>query len=480
MPERRMPAKKEMRNEAALYKIGLLPLFMELLNKAIPDMRPRLDSFVETIAEEFGRRGIQVFRAPLSGLRKDIRGALKMIEENKPDALVTLHLTYSPSLEAISELVRTRLPIIILDTTPVSNFSAIRDPLEIMFNHGIHGVQDLCNLLNRNGRRFAIEAGHWKDSDVLDRIAGRLRQARFVTALSRTRVGSIGDRFPGMGDFRIEPEVLRSAVGARIVICGPERLKGYTPEPGDPELEEEIAADRHRFNTEGLDPEVYQESLRIGLSVRRWLNAESLDAFTMNPLAFQGSSHPEALPFLEASKAMARGIGYAGEGDVLTAALNGAILQSYRDATFIEMFCPDWENGRIFLSHVAEMNHSLTKNKPRLVDKQYLITGCRSTVAVGILREGKATLVNLAPTGGHPRDGGPLRMILVSGEMVEVPGEQIEKTIYGWFKPDLALESLLAEYSTWGGTHHSVLVYGDVTADLAEAGRLMSWDVRNL
>ena len=54
------------------------------------------------------------------------------------------------------------------------------------------------------------------------------------------------------------------------------------------------------------------------------------------------------LPFLEASKAMARGIGYAGEGDVLTSALVGTLLSVYPETSFTEMFCPNWKDGRYF------------------------------------------------------------------------------------------------------------------------------------
>ena len=60
------------------------------------------------------------------------------------------------------------------------------------------------------------------------------------------------------------------------------------------------------------------------LKLRHWLEKEKLDAFT---IAFSGIDRAggwQTVPFLECSKAMARGIGYAGEGDVLTAAATRA------------------------------------------------------------------------------------------------------------------------------------------------------------
>ncbi len=77
------------------------------------------------------------------------------------------------------------------------------------------------------------------------------------------------------------------------------------------------------------------------------------------------------VPFLEASKAMARGTGYAGEGDVLTALLVAAVAAGFPETTFTEMFCPDWENGTVFLSHMGEVNWRLLDGRGRLGEMDY-------------------------------------------------------------------------------------------------------------
>lgn len=77
---------------------------------------------------------------------------------------------YSPSLQSIDALCRLHVPIIVLDTTETVSFDSMTDPVEIMYNHGIHGVQDMCNLLLRRGKKFFIEAGHFEQSDVIARV----------------------------------------------------------------------------------------------------------------------------------------------------------------------------------------------------------------------------------------------------------------------------------------------------------------------
>ena len=63
------------------------------------------------------------------------------------------------------------------------------------------------------------------------------------------------------------------------------------------------------------------------LGMRHFLEAGKFTAFSANFQAFDRADGPvDTVPFLEISKAMSRGIGYAGEGDVLTAALVGGLL----------------------------------------------------------------------------------------------------------------------------------------------------------
>lgn len=100
-----------------------------------------------------------------------------IFEKEDVDAIVTLHLAYSPSLESSEVLKRTKLPLIVLDTTPDYEFTPFTYADAMLYNHGIHGVQDMCNLLKRNGKAYQVFAGHTDHSDVLDRVAKSARAA---------------------------------------------------------------------------------------------------------------------------------------------------------------------------------------------------------------------------------------------------------------------------------------------------------------
>lgn len=458
-------------------RIGLLPLYIELYDRALPDVRVRMEAFYAAIAQALEQRGAQVVTAPVCRLHSEFAQTVNAFEQAKVDLLVTLHLAYSPSLESAEVLAATTLPIVVLDTTPTYDYSPQQNPDELMYNHGIHGVQDMCNLLLRLGKSFQIEAGHWEHSDVIDRVAGWARAAQLATSMRTARVGRIGDAFHGMGDFAVPAELLQAGIGVETVPADPAVIRALLPAEDGAEVAAEMAADAERFVIDGVDADIHRRSVRTGLAVRRWLAQEGLTAFSFNFLAVDQASGLPTVPFLEASKAMACGIGYAGEGDVLTAALVGALANAFPETTFTEMFCPDWAGERIFLNHMGEMNIALTAGKPLLREMDFPWTDAENPVfAVGRFRAGDAVLVNLAPGTNDT-----YTLLVAPVTMQDVEGEdRMAQMVHGWFRPALPIADFLAAYSRAGGTHHSALVYGDVAETVMRFGALMGWRVVEL
>lgn len=455
-------------------KVGLLPLYLELYDRRGKDRREPLVRFYNSIQAELEKRGAVVVPAEVCRLASEFDAAISAFEKADVDAIVTLHLAYSPSLESADALSRTKLPIVVLDTTPDFDFSPEQGPDAIMFNHGIHGVQDMCNLLIRRGKQFAIEVGHWQESDVLDRITNIVAGHRIARAMRTARVGRIGEAFQGMGDFSVPPAVLRNKIGMQVVPYEPSRTAGLLPAEADPEVSAEMEADAKRFAIRPGTEDGHRHSVRAGLAVRKWIQQENLTGITFNFLAFDGTYGFPTVPFLEASKAMSRGIGYAGEGDVLTSALVGSLATVYPETTFTEAFCPDWKNGSLFMSHMGEVNSDLLAGTPTLLVNPFVWSDIADpAVALGRLKGGDGCLVNCAP---GPDD--TFTLVIALGRMLDVPGEdKLEDTVHGWFEPQMNLPEFLKAYSQIGGTHHSAFSYGANAATLREFGLAMGWSV---
>ncbi len=439
-------------------KIGLLPLYLALYDESLPTLRAAQEEFSTSVLAALRNEGLEVHVVHTCSVRHQIAEAMQQFTAADVDLLVTLHLSYSPSLEAVDELATSLLPLVLLDTTPDFDFGREVDPERLLFNHGIHGVQDLAAMLRRRGKSYRVVAGHITDSRVLSRIHTLARSASAARHLQRTRAVRIGAQFVGMGDFQVDPALLHRRLGITVDEVGAGALCEDIRRITEGEIAEEVAHDRQRYVME-IDPEVHHRSVHMGLGLRKFLHRGDYQAFSMNFLAFDKcDGEVNTVPFLECAKAMARGIGYAGEGDVLTAALVGALQSVFGETTFTEMFCPDWQGGTIILSHMGEANPELSAEKPLLYEKLFPYTAALNPAVLGCApRPGAATLVNLAP---GPDES--FRLIISHVDVLEDGTHpDIKRWVRGWIKPRIALETFLERYSELGGTHHSALILGE-------------------
>ena len=429
----------------AELKLGLLPLYLQLYRNVAPAYDPIVVKFAETIAATIKEAGADVVLAPVCARADEIGPAVTKFEASNVDAIVTLHLAYSPSLEAIDALAKTRLPVMMLDTTP--DFGYPVDHTTLMANHGIHGVQDLANRLRRAGKPYKVFVGHWENSNVIQKLLESAEAAKCANAFMHSRVGRIGGDFKGMGDFVISDEAMK-----RLGIeCVNMDMKDYKVDESrlKPVIDELNAIK----NMETADRETLVRASAIAsLMVRDFIEKEKLTAFTCSFLDACDSGVP-TIPFVEACLAMSRGIGYAGEGDAMDAAWVGAILKVIKDTTFTEMFCPDWKTGRVYLSHMGEVNAALLQNPALCMQKGKYLHDPKPLAFTGSLRPGQAAIVNLAPGPGDIPE-----LITIRGEITPFP-ENDNKRISAWFRPVTPFCDFLRKYSECGGTHHSALCY---------------------
>jgi L-arabinose isomerase len=443
---------------ARAAKIGLLPLYLKLYDDLMPERRAEFDPFLAEIAAGFRQLGIEVIECRVCRVQSEFEQAVDHLESAAVDLIVTVHLAYSPSLESIEALTGTELPILMLDTTMDRDFGKDVDAARIMYNHGIHGVQDLACMLRRLGKPFQIVAGHLASSEVLARAADIARGAYAAQCLAYSRTLRLGPAFVGMGDFAVDEDVLESELGITVDELSRQDLERAARAISAAAIKTEMADDLRRFAAD-LTPTVHRRSVRTGLGLRALLESGGYSAFSMNFLAFDSAKGPaNVVPFLEASKAMSRGIGYAGEGDVLTASLVGALGSAFGRTTFTEIFCPEWQGNSLFLSHMGEINPEVIAGTPALLEKPYPFSAALNPAMIcGAPAAGRGILVNLAP--------GPDNRFGLIAARVEILGDSdnpsLHGSVRGWIRPDCDLAAFLEKYSRNGGTHHSALVLGD-------------------
>jgi L-arabinose isomerase len=457
-------------------KVGFLPFYLKLYDDLLPACRSGFDGFITRIAAALEARGLAVQTAPVCRVESEFRAAIQQFEAAGVECILTVHLAYSPSLEALDPFLKTTLPVVILDTTMDPDFGVGAKADRIMYNHGVHGVMDFASMLRRHRREFEIVAGHDADPTLLDRAADRVRAAIGAGSLRGSAILRVGEAFAGMGDFSVAEDVLAAKLGVRVRQIGLETLDAAILKVTDAEVEQEVAEDRWRYACE-LPAEAHARSVRVGLGLRRILDEGGYRGLSVNFQAFDRGDRPaNTMPFFEISKAMGRGLGYAGEGDVLTAALVGALARAFDAVTFTEIFCADWAGGSLFLSHMGEISPTVAGDRPRVISKPFFSGGSLDpAILTCAAKPGPAVFVNLAP--------GPDDTFSLIVAPVDVLPENasldpaMRDVVRAWVRPRGPVAAFLEAYSRAGGTHHSALVLGDRAEALEAFGRMSGLEV---
>ena len=452
-------------------KVGLVLTLLELYRKTDPHRPTTLGKLWRENVTELLSEVAELHFTEVAHTPEEVAGAVASCEQAECDLLLVLPMAYAASGSARDPLCRTSLPLLVVSTARDATLPYDMSGDHIMANHAMHGVQDLANVLARAGRRFELIAGHHADAEFRRKLLTCIQAAAGARVLRHGTVGRIGHAFEGMLDFSYERQTLAHAPlmdgGFQVIEIAPAELSKLACDVPDDRVTELVRWARDTFDVSpDLTKYELSASARYALALEGLVQSRELDAVTMNFLAVAAAG-AETMPFLGASRVMSRGVGYAGEGDVLTAALVSAVARVAGEATFTEMFCPDYARSEVLLSHMGECNFALANPALpiRLVAKEFPYGECaRPAVTVFQLRPGTVTLLSMTE---WPEEG--LRLVAVVGEVLEAPEHAKLSSPYTRVSFGRALPGFLEDYSRAGGTHHLALAYGNLTE---EFGRL--------
>jgi L-arabinose isomerase len=188
-------------------------------------------------------------------------------------------------------------------------------------NHGVHGTQDLCNVLGRAAVPFEYVTSHLCDDGALDELAEFFTAAAAVRKLRSTQVGLLGYPFPGMGDFAVDTTHMAATLGCQWRHLTVEEYIRRSADAPAADMNRLVKEYRSSYDVAG---DVHAEDLaataRAEIALRGMVNEYELGALTYQFLAFGDDERTETVPFVAMSRMLADGVGFGGEGDVIAAA----------------------------------------------------------------------------------------------------------------------------------------------------------------
>ena len=177
-----------MATRAIRPRVGVLALTLELYETLLPELRPGRQQWLErAVLPMLGRSPTCRSRGPYSVARTS-RRPWRSTKRPAWTPCVVICLTYSPSQIALPALRRTRLPIVIWNTQELLAVGrAISTAAKMIDNHGVHGTQDLANVLVRSGVPFQYVTSHLSDAGGPAELADFFAAAAAVAGLRRLR-----------------------------------------------------------------------------------------------------------------------------------------------------------------------------------------------------------------------------------------------------------------------------------------------------
>jgi L-arabinose isomerase len=439
-------------------RIGILGIMQDLYDDMIPGIAQRQEGYAAELAAHLADVG-EFIPSKAIKYREDAERAMREFEDSDLDGVLVVMLTYGPAMRVARLLSESRLPVCLANIQPEPNVTPAWDMADMTYNQGVHGAQDTANAMVRAGKRFGVITDDWKADSFREDVGRWARAAATVTMWKRLKVAIFGYAMNEMGDIRVDESALVRTLGPAIISVAQGDLYRGMQDVTDAQIAEVVNFENDRFE---IDPRLSEQErndhARMQIAIERIMNERGFGAYTAHFDAIGEDGRFTRLPLAAASSLMAKGYGYAAEGDVLTACLVSAGHTLIGDAHFTEMYAMDFPSGSILQSHMGEGNWKVARtDRPVKLIKRPLGIGRLADPPTFLfqLQPGPATLATLVSLEGER-----FRLVVAEGENLDSQELPALEMPYGQFRPASGLRECLNGWLRAGGPHHEVMNLG--------------------
>lgn len=343
-------------------------------------------------------------------------------------------------------------------------------------NQSAHGDREFGFMLTRMRINRKVVVGHWQDNESLSKISGWMRAAAGWHDWQGAKFVRFGDnmRYVAVteGD-KVEAEL---KFGYSVNTYGVGDLVAVVNQVSDKQIDELIAVYEEAYilveslQKGGSNHQSLREAARIEIGIETFLEQGNFKGFTTT---FEDLHGLVQLPGIAAQRLMAKGYGFAGEGDWKTSALVRAMKVMGSGlkggASFMEdytyHFNPD--NRMVLGAHMLEICESISDAKPSCEIHPLGIGGKADPVRL-VFNSGPGPAINATIVDMGNRFRLLVNEVMAVSSFNPLPKLPVARVLW---KPYPNMHSGCAAWILAGGAHHtcySQSISADHMEDFAE------------
>ncbi|MCF7803946.1 MAG: L-fucose/L-arabinose isomerase family protein [Candidatus Marinimicrobia bacterium] len=445
--------------QIAKPKIGLLGIMQELYDDTLPNITEHQEAYAREVIDQLSDV-VEIDFPKAARNRADIEEVVGGFNAKGLDGIMIVMLTYGPGLRTVRALQQNQLPLMLANIQPVPRVTDDWNMDDLTYNQGVHGAQDMANMILRTtGKPATVISDDWKSDRFKDFVDDWAHAAQTASRMKRMHLLMV-EQMPGMGDILADPAAMMRKLGPQVDIRGIGLIHEKMESATDEEVQASIAKDHENFEVDSdITDKQHEYAARFEVGIRKFLEENRYEGFSIYFDAPGNDGRFDQIHMLAASNLMADGYGYAAEGDMNTVALTAAGHSLAGDAHFTEMYAMDFEKDTALQSHMGEGNWKIarTDEPVQLIDRPLGIGALDNPPTVLFRGQpGPATLATLVYIQGEE-----YRLVVSQGEIMDTEVLPTVEMPYFHFKPNSGVRACLDGWLENGGTHHQCLLLGD-------------------
>lgn len=458
--------------------IGLLSVYFGLFDEAMPPSfrRDRL-AYADGMAARLGEHGDVVFPGLVDSEAAGFQVGAALASAAVDVVVCAPSMAAPPSygwsaLEALPDV-----PVVVVVGQEASSIPDDYDTEQATQRSLPVGAVMLTNVLVRRNRPFVTMVGSIDDDDLWARLSATLSGIAAARAITERPMLAIGAPISGYWDVEATPDEL-GGLGVTVDAIDASTLVQAFEAVGDVAISEERSALVRRFDTDAVEGEVLERSVRLAVAVRTLVEDRDASGGAVN-------CHGDLLRFnddvgitacLAVTQLTSAGLPFACTGDIPTgiALTLGRAVADW--ALYCELYQLDLAEDWVLVANGGEGDPGAAGGPPCLLPEDHYLGNHGPGVAISFpIATGPATLTSLSPVDGARGDWA---LVVAEGEIIDARHERMEGP-NGMFRfTSGPVDQAYARWCEAGATHHAALLHGSRRDALAAAAGALGIEIR--